>query len=257
MIPYSTIDRTVLSRLDAEGSDHYDLTLDRIPAANSAQDVLAGMCVVALESKKFSAEALRDLLQVRIWQASQYGRLHFNPAALGHTMLSIVAVMPEPEFFPGTDITPLNVGSPFTSRLRLDLPYYRGNYSAKRYTREQRTMVDDNVFAKGNEVLTSAARKTYGYINISDYRTTDYTPSAPEIEVFPVPPAPGRYVAVEYLRYPARITQIGSNVEFPPHLTELMVNLTLSALADKQGDGTNLKTVAENGIAKQLGLLGW
>lgn len=258
MIPYSTIDNIVVSQLDAEGSDHYDLNEDRIPAANKALDRIVGMCVIALEANKFSADSLRDLLQVRIWQASQYGRIHFNPAALGHTMMSIVAVMPDPEFFPGTDTTPLSLGAnPFTSRLRLDLPFYRGKYSAKRYTREQRHDVQDDVFAHGNEVLTSATRKRYGYLHIRDYRTTDYTPSAPELEVFPIPPAPGRYVAVEYLRYPNRITQIGSQVELPLHMTNLMVSATLSEIADKQGDGTTLKSVAEASIAQQVNLLGW
>lgn len=257
MIPYSTIDAIVRARLDAEGSDHYGLQEDRIPAINSAVDRLAGMCVVALETNKFSAESLRDLLQVRIWQMSEYGRIHFNSAALGHNMMSVVSVMPDPEFFPGTDITPLAVPNAFTSRLRLDLPFYRGKYQAKRYTREQRHQVQDNIFAEGNEVLTSGRRKTYGYLHIRDYRTTDYTPIDSELEVFPVPPNPGRYVGVEYLRYPNRVTQIGSPVEFPLHMTDLLASMALSYLSVKQGDGTNLYRVAEEDIAKQVRILGW
>lgn len=265
MFPFSEVLPDIDSRLDAEGSDHYGLVEDKLTAGTMAALFIVNRANRVEGVNKFAEEALRDLTLTRVWEpSSTYGRLQFNEAALGHEMLSIVAVMPDPEWPAGQTVVGTVFANGYTSRLRTDLSFFRSKGNAKRYSREQRDRVAKNKFMKGNEVLKGNSELvTYGYINASDYDSTQpYTTATPEIEVFPIPPlqttpSSGRYVAVEYVRVPAKLTQVGSIVELPDSLKDLFISKTLSYIAVKQGDGTNLVSLAEKDVQDQMNLLGW
>jgi hypothetical protein len=262
MFPYSEVRPTILSRLDAEGTDYYRLDEDEIPNANAALDWCASQLALALESNKFSGEGLRYLRQTRIWQASEYGRIHFHPAALGHKMMSVVAVMPDPEFLPGVNITPVALGQPQLSLLRTNLSFYKPRYNAKRVTAEQHDEARYNIFMPGNEMATDVDKIEYAWMSIQDYDSSTYITVEPEMQIMPVVRTSrwfttGRYVAVDYIRSPQALVQIGSFIELPAVLKDMFVSKMLMYIAEKQGDRTNLRTVAEQDIVHQIKLLGW
>lgn len=263
MFPYSEVRPIIKSRLDAEGTDYYRLDEDEVPNANSALDWCTSQLAIALETNKFSGEGLRYLRQVRIWQASQYGRIHFHPAALGHKMLSVVAVMPDPEFLPGVNTTPVALGFPYTSLLRTNLSFYKSRYNAKRITIEQADEARLNIFMPGNEIVTDVDKIEYAWMSIANYESTTYDVADPELQITPVVPTSrwfttGRYVAVDYIRSPERITNVGSSIIYLPDvLKNMFVSMMLYYIAEKQGDRTNLRGTAEQDVASQMKLIGW
>ncbi len=262
MFPFSEALPFIDANLDAEGSDHYGLQEDKLTAGTMAVLDIVNMAKRVEGANKFSEETLRDLTKVGIWECSTgYGRLHFNEAALGHEMMTIVGVMPDPDFPPGQVVVGTNFANNYTSRYRTDLSFWQCDNNAKRYTREQWNKLRDNKFKPGNTVLTGSLIE-YAYLNQSDYNSSTYTASGPEIEVRPIPPAKtapssGRYVAVEYLRTPARLTLVGSTVDLPDGLKPLFVAQTCLHMATKQGDGTNLYGIMKNAVAEEMKNIGW
>jgi len=262
MFPFSEALPFIDANLDAEGSDHYGLTEDKLTAGTMAVLDIVNMAKRVEGANKFSEETLRDLAKVGIWECSTgYGRLHFSEAALGHEMMSIVAVMPDPEFI-GT-VVGTNFANNYTSRFRTDLSFWKCDHSAKRLTREQWNKQRRNKFMPGNETLSSNTKLvSYAYINQSDYESSTYSVAGPEIEVRPIPPpkaspSSGRYVAIEYLRTPARLTQVGSPVDLPDGLKPLFVAQTCLHIATKQGDGTNLYGIMQAAVQKEMANIGW
>lgn len=266
MFPFSEALPFIDANLDAEGSDHYGLQEDKLTAGTMAVLDIVNMAKRVEGANKFSEETLRDLTKVGIWECSTgYGRLHFNEAALGHEMMTIVSVMPDPDFLPGQVVVGTNFANQYTSRFRTDLSMWRCEHGAKRLTREQwnARLRRGNKFLPGNSVLaTNADLVSYSYINQSDYTSSTYAVAGPEIEVDPIPPAKtapssGRYVAVEYLRTPARLTLVGSTVDLPDGLKPLFVAQTCLHMATKQGDGTNLYGIMKNAVAEEMKNIGW
>ena len=69
------IDRVRQVGLDAEGADYYDDVIDIIPAINASIEWLTAIISAAFGQKKMGEEVFQDLLQARVFQASNFSRI--------------------------------------------------------------------------------------------------------------------------------------------------------------------------------------
>lgn len=236
--------------LDAEGSDYYKFDNDFKPAINQAVEWLVTVFNSIFASKKVTPEQLRDLVKVKIWQANAYSRVSYNPADTGHSLWSIISVMPEPKLIPNNSIVPLlnKTQSKFISNKSFE----ESLYSCKRLSSEEWNLNQLNPFVAGNKVLTGGLAE-YAYRDWADYSSTNYSnPIAPEIEIRPY--VSEKYVAIEYIKYPSPVISITDTLEFPESMTQLIVEKTLSFLSIKQGDNTNVWGITEGDIKRITGL---
>lgn len=244
------VDRTA-PQIDAEQNDYYTFDQDYKPAINNAVEWLVMVFNEIFGEKKTIPEQLKELVKVKVWQANQYSRVSYNPSDTGHQLWSILAVMPEPELHPNNGISPLS--NPVQSKFMAAKSFVRSQYSAKRLSSEEWNINERNPFLAGNDVLKNGL-KEYGYLDFADYSSTSYTnPVNAEIEIRPS--IGGKYVAIQYLKYPTPINTITDYIEFPISFLPIIVEKTLSFLSVKQGDGTNLWSVSEGDIKRITGLL--
>ena len=78
------IDRVRQVGLDAEGADYYDDVIDIIPAINASIEWLTAVISSAFGQKKMGEEVFQDLVQARVFQTSNFSRIFFDSADLGH-----------------------------------------------------------------------------------------------------------------------------------------------------------------------------
>ena len=90
------IDRARQVGLDAEGADYYDDVIDIIPAINASLEWLTAIISSAFGQKKMGEEVFQDLVQARVFQASDYSRIFFNNTDLGHEVWTILGVYTNP-----------------------------------------------------------------------------------------------------------------------------------------------------------------
>lgn len=263
MIPFAKVDGQVLARLDAVGTDHYDLSLDRIPAVNGAQYLLQSTLSSLIEGKKFSGEALRDLNSTAVFQTSVYGQIDLD-ALIGattspvppHKLWTVIGVYPEFISAPPAVIVP----DPVDERSRiLNTRFIRPLKGAKRYTQEQQAQVNTDIFAPGSPKNINPAMQEYGYLFGTKPVTSGSMP--PETVMTVVGgPAGRKAVAVSYLRVPKTIPPMadeqdplyaGWQIEWPPSMEELIVSAALRIISIKAGDGTTVNTLS----AQELNML--
>jgi hypothetical protein len=249
--------QTVVDRgaaaLDAENNDYYKFDQDYKPNINSAIEWLVLVFNEIFGKKKVVPEQLRDLVKVRVFQANQYSRVSFNPADVGHSLWTIIGVYPEPQLHPNNSIAPL--ADPNQSKFMPGKSFVRSDYSAARKTSEQANINHKNPFLEGSEVFSSTSGlRQFSYRDFADYSSSTYSnPSAPEIEIRPS--IGGKYVAIEYLKYPTPVTLITDVLEFPESMTQVITEKMLSFMSTKQGDQTTLWNISEGDIKRITGLL--
>lgn len=251
MIPFAdAIDKPILSRIDANGSDAYDLNLDRIRAVNGAQYQLVAAANSLMEKTKMVGEGLVDLNRTGVFQTSQYGQVAIDDlialAPVNQKMWTVLAVYPE---FQAT-AAPVVIPDPIdtNSLVRLDVRYVKGLKAAKRYTQEQQAGVELDIFAPGNTMITTPETKDYGYTyGTTPLTNTGQAPSK-QLTILGGPASPARQlVAVAYLKQPELVPAFTSELdpnystyqlEWPPSMAELLIAVALRILAIKTGDGT-------------------
>lgn len=251
MIPFAdSIDKPILSRLDANGSDAYDLNLDRIRAVNGAQYQLIAAVNSIMEKTKMVGEGLVDLNRTGVFQTSQFGQVAIDDlialAPVNQKMWTILAVYPE---FQSTDAQTIVVDPIATNSLmRLDVRFVKAIRSAKRWTQEQQAGVELDIFAPGNTDITTPQTKDYGYTyGTTPLTNTGQAPSK-QLTILGGPASPARQlVAVAYLKEPSLVPAFTSELdpnystyqmEWPPSMAELLIAVALRILAIKTGDGT-------------------
>jgi hypothetical protein len=248
-----TIHDNMLADLDAEGSDRYTFDQDTKFAINSAIGILITWFNNAFGDKKLTPEVLRELVKVKVWQASQYSRVAFNSGDVGHEFWTIFGVYPRIESNKGTS------GSSTTnksqSKFRKELSFLRSKKSAKRLNFEEWNQNSLNVFMAGNTIL-SGSMADYAYLDFADYSSTTYDAGGGDkVEIEIRPAIPGELVALAYLKYPNQVSLITDSIEFPKSLTELISEIALNKISYKQGDGTNLYGVTTQNINRLISLI--
>lgn len=253
MIQASTINSRILSRLDAEDSDRYTFEQDIKPAINGSLEILVTMFNQAFGSNKLTPENLRELNKVKVWQTNTYSRIAFSPAETGHDLWSIIAVYPKCVTNKKSAIPSFGKGETI-SKLRTDVTMISSGKSAKRLTQEEWSDNEDNAFMGGNSLLKGDLQE-YAYLDFADYTSSSYTGGSDKVEITIRPDVPNQFVAMAYLKYPNQVSLESDYIEFPKSLTELIVQIALSKIAEKQGDGTSLFQVSEQNINMLVSLI--
>lgn len=240
--------------LDAEGSDRYLFDQDFKPAINKAQEWLVSAFNIIFGDKKMSEENLRELTFVRIWVASTFSRIGFNPDDVGHDLWTIFAVYPKPIVYPSGN-PPIQPG-PAISSFIPSVAFIESERSAKRLTLEQWNENKTNPFMAGNTTV-SESLKEYAYLGQVDYsggNNPNYTPNDPK-EIQIRPSVAGEFVAIAYLKRPTEVIAITDSLEFPESLMLLIGEKALNFMAYKQGDNTSAYLVTERDISRILNMM--
>jgi hypothetical protein len=230
--------------LDAEGADHYDDTLDIIPAINAAMKWLNNVISIAFGQRKIGEEIFQDISTTGVFQTSKDSRISFS--VFPEPVWTILAIMPNPT----TDTT----GQPFTpplsdknSAYRNDLYHISSTFDAKRLTIEEWTINRDNPFEAGYEgTVICDALKEYAYTAPSNYNPTGTNSIDREIEIRPA--LNQGLVTVFWAKSPTQITSLADFIEFPDTAFQTLFNKALQYIAYKQGDQTNLNSITNQDI---------
>ncbi len=250
MIQVQSVIERINSALDAEGSDRYLFEQDLKPAINYSVEFLSAVVNKAFDEKKLSGENFRELIFVRIFQASQFSRIAFNQPNFTDKVWTVMRVNPLATVYPST--APALLSNPEDSAFMDGLSYVDSEQSARRLTLEEWDENKKNVFEAGNNILTGSL-VSYAYLTDANYGSTSYSTPGSEIEVRPS--AAGQFVGVTYLKYPSPITQQTDSIEFPDTMINLIVQKALNFIAFKQGDQTNLYNVTTKDIADLVQLM--
>lgn len=252
MISVQQINDRVLSSLDSEGSDRYLFDQDIKPSLNGAIEILVTWINQAFAENKLSAENLRELLHVGVWQANSYSRVAFNSQEVGKNLWSVLGIYPKPTVNKKSVVIPATTDNS-ASRYRPDLSFVKSSQSAKRLTFEEWNENEDNAFMSGNTILSGSLAE-YAYLDAANYSSTTYPSSTDKIEWTIRPDIPNQLVAIAYLKYPTPVNLITDTIEFPLSLTDLIVELTLNKIGYKQGTQSVYVATAQN-IAKLVSLI--
>lgn len=240
--------------LDSEGSDRYLFDQDFKPAINSAIDNIVAIFNEAFAANKLGPEQLREIMKVRVWQASGYSRIAYNEADTGEPLWTLVAVYPNITVnrsaisgSTGTDKS--------TSKFRPDVSFVNSLQSAKRLSLESWNENQDNAFMPGNTIITGGLQE-YAYLDFANYSSTSYTGNNGLPEITIRPDVSGKLVALAYLKTPNKINVIGDSVEFPASLQRLIVDIALNYIAVKEGTpGASLLQISDGMVNKLVSLM--
>lgn len=238
-------------QIDAEGSEYYLFDQDFKPAINSAQDWLVGVINAAMGQKKFSEEIFQDITYARVFQTSAFSRVRIDPAQLGHDVWTILSVEPNCTTTPNftVQVLPTRADSIYRSDLtQVDSPYY-----ASRLAAEEWAANSGNPFSSSHDLEAGESAKYFGYLNYTNYTSTNYLLAAPKQELEIRPHIADSPVCIRYAKVPSKITVIGGSVEFPAFCADYVVSATLSYISVKQGDGTTLNQLSDKFLAVLLG----
>lgn len=276
-------DRVRGTGLDAEGSDHYRDDLDIIPAVNSAMTWLVNVVNQALSERKMSGEIFRELTLARIWQTNGFSRFAFNPSDTGHGLWTVLSLHPKPKVwmpamnagdFPAystwfhsqiaANQNKEGINGPIVSRrpltgallekhesvFRPELAYIESDYDCKRLTHEEWVRNKKNPFKPGNIIKSADCDDIrYAYLDPTDYNTVagGYVTAQPyEFEIRPE--LKHQLICMVYLKVPAQVALVTDSVPFPDSFFDMMVSKTLQIISHKQGDNTNIFSVAARDI---------
>lgn len=231
--------------LDAEGSDHYDDTLDIIPAINASVRWIVGVINVALGEKKISEESLSDISIARVMQTSKDSRIEIE--SIPDDVWTILAIYP----LPTTDST----GQPPVVQLdekvsvhRSDLYHVESDFDAGRLTIEEWNTNKNNPFAAGNIVVDSDCPDIidYGYLNPIKYFKDGTATSNKDLEIRPY--IDKGLATVVYAKTPTPIASLSDSIELPTSVFQVVFNKALQYIAYKQGDGTSLNDITTSDV---------
>jgi hypothetical protein len=251
MIVASDLITSMVSVLDAEGSNRYTFDRDYRPAINYAIRYYASVFNFAFGQKKLSEENLRELTRTRVWQTSKYSRVHFDIADTVEEVWSVLRISPEPTLDPEMD--PIVNPDPSSSIFIPDVTFVRSPYSAARQTFEEWNEGERNIFMPGNTVLTNDLKK-YAYRNFIHSKPGELAADIiEEVEIRPY--LDNQLVGVTYLVYPKQIVADTDVILYPKSMENLLMDKALNFISLKQGDGTTLYTVTEREIATLVKLM--
>ena len=191
----------------------------------------------AFASNKLTPECLRELSKLKIWQCNQFSRFSINPTDIGGPIWTITAIYPLPKTNKGASSSP--PADPSKSLFRPDLSFVESVNSCKRLTLEEWNTNQLNVFTPGNIILTGGLQE-YAYLDPNDYSSTSYTGAPNTVEWTIRPMIPNGLVGVGYVLYPKPVTAITDTISFPESLTAMIVDIALTLIAYKQGNGTSI-----------------
>ena len=254
MIPTATVIDRMNAVLDAEGSGRYSFDRDFEPAINYAVEFLISVMNNVLGNDKLSEENLRELVRTKVWQTSQFSRIHFTQEDIGEDVWSIIRVSPEPLLSPETD--PIVNPTPANSLFVPDVTFVRSEHAAARLTEEEWNEKDRNTFSPGNNAMADSDFRKYGYQNFATIRPGAYVDEESVIEEIEISPyLDQQFVAVSYLVYPQQIESESDNIPFPKSMLNLVVQRALNFVSSKQGDGTNLYSTSQQEVAQLVALM--
>lgn len=231
--------------LDSEGSMRYLFDRDGVYACAYANEMMVQIINAAFAQTKLPAEALRELVKVRVWQMNDYSRFAYNSSDLnGEKLWTILSIHPEATTVEPPTIDPSVTGA--NSKVRLDLTFKGSIYSAYRSTFEQFNINQKNIFVPGNTIIQNAF-KEYTYLDFADYSSNTYSPQG-TFEAQIRPDVSRKLIGVRYLKYPTPPLQLTDSVEFPESATAFYVELMLRAIAYKQGDQTTIASLSQADI---------
>lgn len=237
--------------LDAEGSERYLFNQDYKPAINYSIEWMISAFNAGFSENKLSGEALRELVKIGVWQASSFSRIVFDPAIVGHSLWTVLAIYPDIKVHPFS--APVPNPDPVASTYKPGVSYVSGKASTNRLTLEEWNDNQDNVFMPGNNVL-GAPLVEFAYLDFADYQSTGYVVAGgPELEIRPS--VANKFVALGYLKRPSAVASITDSLPFPDSMTNLIVEKALSYISYKQGDGTTLYEVTARDIQQLASLL--
>lgn len=290
IIAQDIIDR-IVSRLDAENTDHYNFARDFKPAINSAIEWAISVITPRLGDKKFSEETFRELNRIAVWQTSRFSRIMIDPNDFGGTdMWTINAILPTPTItvIDHTNISTLPplyydivrfveggqyVNSPIVpqawnatgntllkpneSTFRPELAFLESGYSAHRMTIEEYTPnVKQNPFSPGyNDSRPDILQ--YAYITFTNYTTLigGYSLPVPrEIEISPK--IPSQLVAINWIEIPSFISAPTDTIKFPSTMINILTDKALNYISVKQNNNTNLYQVSNADLLTLLSVNG-
>ncbi len=245
------INNRILSALDAEGSDRYLFDQDIKPAVNYSIEFIVSVFNKGFAENKLSAESLRELVKIGIWQANNFSRIAFDSVAMGHKLWTTLAVYPEIVTHPFYNPTPNP--NPAISSFMPGLSYVSGKGCTNRLTFEEWNDNQENIFMPGNNTL-SGALVDYAYLDFADYTSSAYAnPGVQEITIRPT--VANKLVALGYLKRPTSVSLISDSVQFPDALINIIMDKALMFISTKQGDGTNLYSVSTKDVQQIAALL--
>ena len=240
--------------LDDEGSDRYLFDQDFKPNINSAIEILITMLNQAFDSNKLSPECLRELINVWVWQTNAYSRVSYSAADTGHEKWTIFGIYPKIKANKMVSGAPQP--DPSTSKFRGDISFISSKKSAKRLTFEEWNQNVDNIFMPGNALLNNAGGLVeYAYLDEANYTSTSYAGNPGQVEFTIRPDIPNELVAIAYLKYPTPVALITDSVQFPSSLTDLITEITLIKIAEKQSDQSTLWQTSGALMNRLIGLL--
>lgn len=251
-IQVQTINDRILSLLDSEQSDRYLFDQDIKPAINGAMEILVTMFNEAFAANKLTPESLRELSKVKIWQCNNFSRFSISDTDIQGSLWTITSIYPLPVCNKGAG--PIPQTDPSASIFRPDLSFVSSQYSCKRLTLEEWNTNLENAFAPGN-TLIKGGLQDYVYLDPNDYTSTSYTGNPAQIEYTIRQPIPNGLVAVGYIKYPTQVQLITDSIEFPPSLTDLIVDIALSKISFKIGDGTSTWSVSTQYMQRLVSLI--
>ena len=276
------------SRLDAEGTDHYRDQQDIIPAINSSVQWLVNVMTRVLSEKKMSAEILRELTLIKIWQTNGFSRFAFDESQVGHGLWTVLSMHPKPTVWQGAFNAQVDFATfsaqfqayvngnqntesfngPILDRkpssgaflekhdsiFRPELSYVKSEFDCMRLTHEEWVRNAKNPFKPGNTIQSADCDDVnYAYLDPTDYNSASggyNTTPKHEFEVRPY--IPYQLVAMVYVKVPSTITALTGSLEFPQTFFEMLVTKALQFVSYKQGDKTNLYSVTQQDTAALL-----
>lgn len=264
MIPFGTLDKAILPRIDEEGTDAHDLNLDRIPAVNAAQRLIQSAVTSLLEAKKYSGEGLRDLNYTAVFQTSMFGQIDID-RILGslpdpddhlkkkvHKLWSVVAVYPEFTSEGAQEVTYDPVQT--RSSLRADVRFTAPLRDSKHLTQQQWAGGETDVFSPGSSLLTNTKLRTYGHLFGTRAIVETGAVANTTLTVVGIPDGKRQLVAVGYLKVPDMVPPMPGGVsdplytstrlEWPDSMMELLVAVACRMVTMKQGDNTTLNSLS-------------
>jgi len=192
----------LLSRLAAEGTDHYDTTLNLIPAINQACQYTLAMIRLGYGQNKFPEEALAKMSFAKVFIPSTLSRVNVYGPASGIAPEIVTAVHVGGSVYPSIQVPALT--NPVVSQAT-GYKYAGDGDPAKRMTLEESGIARTNTFAAGFNGTVPAGAVRYGYVPPTNYST------GTEREIQISPSAYGKWVTVFYVNGYTPITTLGTN----------------------------------------------
>lgn len=243
----SVIETKLRASLDAENSDYYRFDLDILPSINSAIQWLVSAINYTFGNKKIGEEIFRELTFVRVFMTSKFSRISLDPTQLGHEIWTILAVMPNPTYYPSTT-TPAVPADPWISNYITNITHLGSEDNAKRLTLEEWASNVRNPFEAGNVL---SCLKSYAYLNYSNYLSSVFSLTVPqEIEIRP--PLENKLVTVAYAKVPTPVVLPTDTIEFPAQFQDILYAKALSFLSHKQHDTPGNYAVSEKDVQSLL-----